>query len=575
MPQLPRGCGVYHMYDAHAFLMYIGKAKNLSRRVSSYQRVNVLPHRLQVMVQRITRVDIIETPTEHEALLLEAALIQKHRPPYNILLKEGQPLGYIALSEGPWPRLFIHRGRAGGAHKRMWGPIMSQKKLKLMVAALQRIFQLRVCSDAVMNQRKKPCLLHHIGRCHAPCVGHVGALTYQAQVKGATHLLQGQGNGVLKDMTEAMYAHSKNHYYEQAAQVRDRIQALHQVRQTQLVYTPFLAQGDVIMLQILGTNILGKIWSFQNHHLHALREHTFPWTYKEPLEDIMYRFLQDYYGTTFPSRLIVNVWPRKAQNIQALGQHCHPSFSLERPQKGKMFQLLQRMKGMPENPSTAWDALKHLLNATDLNTVEVYDNSHLRGTYPWGAMIYVDPQGFQTSCYRTFALHCASGDDYAMMAEVMHRRLNHDLPLPDLMILDGGRGQKSVVEKVFRQHNKVMPLLLAIAKGPGRQGPETLYYGSEVVSPSPEVLYMLQRWRDEAHRYVITTHRRQRSKGMTRQWFQDIPGLGPKGSQALLSCFGTLTRIKQASVQDLQKVPGISLRVAQTIERFFAPFSPL
>lgn len=591
---LPETPGVYRMVGEKDVVLYIGKAKNLKKRVESYTHISRLPLRHQRMVSETKSMVFVTTETEVEALILEANLIKTLRPRYNILLKDDKFFSYIALSHHAFPRLMKHRGKRT-PDKDYYGPYASSEQIDQSLIILQKIFGLRSCTDGYFNARNRPCLLYHIKRCTAPCVKHIDTTAYGTQVQHAKAFLGGQSGALQKTLAQDMTEASQQQQYEKAAVIRDQIRALSSLQAKQTVHTTLFTDADIFALYEEEGLWCIQIFLFRNgsHHgsLSLFPDHAQSLSVSELLDHFLLLF---YEGKDIPPEIYLSHdFTQRPLIAQALKHQANHPVSITIPKRGP------KMAFMNHALSNARDALQRHLShrqshhqnlrdlagllgiKTPLRRIEIYDNSHIQATNAIGAMVVANSEGFDKKAYRKFTIKDPTvfGDDYGMMQEVMGRRFSGSLtkdetqnPLPDLVIIDGGKGQISVVEKVFEDLGVDIPLL-GIAKGPHRNaGNETFYMPHKdpmTFDDHPKIRHFLQRLRDEAHRFAIGFHRQKREKKALSSTLDDIPGVGPSRRRALLKHFGSLKAIKSASVRDLSLVHGISKELAQKIHDFF------
>ena len=575
--QLPSSAGVYRMLSENEEILYIGKARNLKKRVASYGRTQALPHRLQRMVHHMRSICITQTETEHEALILEATLIQKHQPVYNILLKDGKGMAYLMMTDGTWPRLFVTRDRHSLSHPYIWGPWMSSQPVSRTLVELQRVFGLRPCSDATMRSRKRPCLLYDLGRCAAPCVEKIDAASYQERASEVRKFLSGRTQDVMHNLLQKMQRLSQNQDYIPASKVRNRIKALRHIQSTSMIHTPIWKEGDIVIALRRDAWVLFAVWSFQNHHRISCWSSTLKTRSDEALSTLMARFLAEYYKNYPPTKILVNIMPQDAADLRTLFHHYRKNpVDIVCPSTGKLRALVQRaMKDeqsrFDQSSSSQWEALQHKVGKP-LTRVEVYDNSHCQGKHSIGAMIVSGPNGWEKSEYRAFPLPNMRGDDGAMTEFMLRKRFQNLDTVPELLIVDGGAYQYAAATKVMDDLG-LQCTIWAMAKGPGRKGPETFYTanGPFQLSDNDPLLYYLQRLRDEAHRFAITRHRHRRQKSMTLSAFDQIPGIGPSRRQSLLYHLGSWQAVQESRLEDLEKIPGFSKHLARVVYQYTRP----
>ena len=522
---LPTGPGVYRMMNAAGKDVYIGKAKNIQKRVAHYTQWARLSHRLRQMVHQVERVGLITTHSELEALLLEAQLIKRHKPTYNILLKNDHPLAYLALSTHDFPRL--HRAKTKDLDSQSWkiGPFLSRSPLQSMLDVVHKGFLLRSCSDMVFSHRTRPCLQYHIGRCSAPCVGKITPEHYAASIAKAKGFLTGKMPSVHHDLVQKMHHYVSIHAYDQAAVVRDQIQAMDHLMPSQI--SSAAGKSDVI------------VWAYQSGkaciHVTSWRDgatygcETFFWEDCSPSDgsSILLSFLQQFYRhNPPPSRLILPFLPDDWSDFCIMMRHAFQSVPhAVVPKRGPLKSLLDQAQNQAQdylrhycvNQSIHSQILAQAIPLfswpTSINRIEFYDNSHLQGTHATAVMVVHNGNTWDKKSYRTWSMD--SNDDYEMMRQVIMRRFSKSrLPLPDAIILDGGRGQLSVVQSVLTHLGYETIPCMAIAK---TMPHDTIFLHNGTALDLPEhhpVLHWVQQMRDEAHRFAITTHRRKREKSL-------------------------------------------------------------
>lgn len=594
---LPSTPGVYRMVDARGKVLYVGKAKNLAKRVASYTQPGRLVYRLQRMVAFTTSMEFVTTHTEAEALLLEANLIKEYSPPYNILLKDDKSFPYILLAEDhDYPQITKHRGERvrKGAY---FGPFASAGDVNETLKYLQKIFLLRPCSNSIFEGRTRPCLEYQIKRCSAPCVGKVSKEAYAGMVNEAKAFLSGKSRAVQDRLVKHMQEASEAMEYEQAALLRDRIRALTQIQAKQSIAVQGMKDADVVGVYQENGACCVQVFFYRGGQ-HLGNRAYFPEHAEESGEvDILHAFLGQFYqAMPAPPEIILSHVLAHANALEEAFTSINPhTVKVTAPKRGEKHRLvemaLQNAKEALERKRAESTGTRQILEGVaktfDLDTVpqriEVYDNSHIMGTNEVGAMIVAGPQGLVKQAYRTFNIKTIAedkkhGDDYAMMREVFTRRflrLKKEDPeqqsgqWPDLVLIDGGLGQLTTVAAVFADLGITNVAYVAIAKGPERNaGRERFFLPGKspfMLPKNDPVLYYLQTLRDEAHRFAIGTHRQKRKKSLTHSQLDDIPGIGAKRKKALLLHFGSAKAVSQASVDDLIKVEGISLAVAKQI----------
>jgi excinuclease ABC subunit C len=598
---LPVRPGVYRMQDARGDVLYVGKARTLKSRVNSYTQVARLPKRLQRMVSQTRSMTIVTTRTEAEALLLEAQLIKRFRPPYNVLLRDDKSFPFILLREDhAFPRVQKHRG-ARRAKGQYYGPFASAGSVTRTLNALQKLFLLRSCSDSFFANRARPCLLYQIKRCSAPCVGRIGEAEYAELVEDAKAFLAGKSTGVQSRLSKLMAEAAEKQDYELAAVYRDRLRALTYIQGSQSVHAEGLGDADVFALACKGGQVSiqgffirgGQNWG----HRAFFPAHTADVAEAEVLSSFLVQFYQD---MPPPRRVLVDrELPDLALLEEALCERAGRKVTIEQPRRGARAKLMAQARRNAEEEldrrlaetTTQARLLRELADTFELpeppKRIEVYDNSHIMGTNATGAMVVAGPEGFRKNAYRKFnikRLETQPGDDFAMMREVLERRfarLEKEDPdrssgeWPDLILIDGGKGQLSAACEMMEDAGVHDVPVVAVSKGPDRNaGRETFHLpgGRELtLPPNSALLFYLQRLRDEAHRFAIGTHRQKRAKSLTTSTLDDVPGIGPSRKRALLMHFGTARAVKNAALDDLERAPGISSAIARQLYDYFHP----
>ena len=598
---LPNSPGVYRMLDRRGDALYVGKAKNLKKRVATYAQVGKLPNRLQRMVAATAALEVVTTHTETEALLLESNLIKRLMPRYNVLLRDDKSFPYILIAgDQEYPQIVKHRGARTrpGAY---FGPFASAGAVNRTVTALEKAFLLRSCSDGVFSTRTRPCLMYQIKRCSAPCVGRIGKADYDELVRQANDFLTGRSQGVQHDLAAAMQAASERLDYEVAAVYRDRIRALTQVQSRQDINLEGLEDADVIAAHQEAGQTSIQVFFFRAGRNYGNRAY-FPRHDKSlSAEDVLSAFVPQFYDNKPVPKTILLSHALADQGLisEALSARAGRKIALLKPARGAKRKLVEHalsnardaMGRRLAESSAQRELLEGLAARLDLESVperiEVYDNSHIQGSAPYGAMIVAGPEGFMKTAYRKFriksALNPDGGDDYAMMREVLTRRFSRALKedperageqWPGLLLIDGGRGQVSSAGEALADLGLSDIPVAGIAKGPDRNaGREQIYLPGHaqplLLEPRDPVLYFLQRLRDEAHRFVIGSHRAGRIKSQLQSILDEVPGIGPKRKKALLHHFGSAQAVSRAGLADLESVEGINKVVAKKIYDHF------
>ncbi len=597
---LPAKPGVYRMHDARGDVLYVGKARALKHRVTNYTQVARLPKRLQRMVAQTRSMTIVTTNNEAEALLLEAQLIKRYRPAYNVLLRDDKSFPYILLrADHAFPRIQKHRG-ARKAKGKYYGPFASAGSVNRTLNALQKLFLLRSCTDSFFANRDRPCLLYQIKRCSAPCVGRIDEAGYAELVKDAQDFLGGKSTAVQTKLGAQMQEAAEALDFERAALLRDRLKALTFIQGSQAINAEGLGDADIFALAAKSGHICIQAFFIRGGQNWGHRSFFPTHTADIPDDEVLSDFLMQFYESAPPPRtILLDREPADASVIEeALCVLSGHKVSLSVPQRGDRTKLIAQARRNAEEAlerhqaesTTHAKLLREVADLFDLaeppQRIEVYDNSHIQGTNALGAMVVAGPEGFLKNQYRKFNIKRAetkAGDDFGMMREVLSRRFaraQSEDPdrdggdWPDLVLLDGGRGQLNAAIETLEELGIEDVPLVGIAKGPhhGREGREIFHLpdGREFQLPvNAPVLFYLQRLRDEVHRYAIGAHRQKRAKAMTSSPLDEVPGIGPARKKALLMHFGTARAVRDASLADLQRAPGVSAAVAQTVYDFY------
>ena len=609
---LPSSPGVYRMIDSKGDILYVGKAKNLKKRVVAYTTPERQSNRIRRMISETASMEFVTTHTEAEALLLESNLIKRYRPKYNILLRDDKSFPFILVTAGhDFPQILKHRG-AQNKKGDYFGPFASVWAVNETLAVLQRAFLLRTCTDAVFANRTRPCLLHQIKRCAAPCVDKVSSKGYQTLVSQAQNFLSGGSQSIQKEFAALMQEASDELEFEVAAQYRDRIRALTRVQARQDINMQGIGEADVIAAHQEGGVTCIQVFFFRTGANYGNRSYFPSQAHDSELVDIIEAFVAQFYAKTIPPKTIFTSHevPNFVLLQEALTVRADRNVKILCPQRGDKRKVIDHAlnnakeahgRRMAESASQR-RLLERIQEVFKLDRVpariEVYDNSHISGAKAVGGMIVAGPEGLMKNAYRKFTIkgaaptesHArsegyAAGDDYAMMKEVLTRRFSRALredpdktsgQWPDLVLLDGGKGQLSMGLQVFEELGIDDIAIAGIAKGPDRNaGRERIYLsdGSPVIeleSRNP-TLYFLQRLRDEAHRFAIGSHRQKRSKAITLSVLDEIPSVGAKRKKALLHHFGGPDGVAQAGRTDLEATEGINKALANKIYDWFHP----
>jgi excinuclease ABC subunit C len=588
------------MLNAKGDALYVGKARNLKKRVTSYTQLARLPERLRRMVADTAAMEIVTTHTEAEALLLEANLIKRLQPRFNILLRDDKSYPWLMLTEDhPFPQITKHRG-AQTRQGSYWGPFASAWSVSQTVQALQRVFLLRTCADTVFANRTRPCLLFQIKRCSAPCVGRISEADYQVLVDQAKAFLSGKSGTVQKELAAAMEEAAEKLEFERAAAIRDRIRGLSHVQGNDVINPASLTDADVIALhQEAGLSCV-QVFFIRGGRNNGNRSFYPAQAKGDEAGAVLGAFIAQFYDDKPPPQLILlNHEPDEMALLgEALSLKAARKVTLLVPQRGEKHDVvrhaetnareaLERKLAESAGQGKLLTAVGELFGLAETPArIETYDNSHIMGTSAYGVMVAAGPEGFNKSAYRKFGIKSAltPGDDFAMMREVLQRRFGRALAenperddpnWPDLVLIDGGAGQLSATQAVMEELGVSDIPLVAIAKGPDRDAGREWFFtpGREPfqLPPRDPVLYFLQRLRDEAHRFAITTHRNARSRKLTTSELDDVPGVGAARKKALLMHFGSARGVKGAGLKDLEAVDGINHATARAVYAHFHP----
>jgi excinuclease ABC subunit C len=621
----PSRPGVYRMIDARGDVLYVGKAKNIKKRFAAYARPTGLDTRIERMVALTRTAEFVVTRTETEALLLEANLIKRLRPRFNVTLRDDKSFPYIVITSDHWaPQILKHRG-ARTRPGQYYGPFASVWAVNRTINALQRAFLLRSCSDAFFESRTRPCLLYQIKRCSAPCTKEIEFPDYGALVREANAFLSGRSKAVKDELAGEMEKASGELDFERAAIYRDRLAALSAIQSQQGINPRGVEEADVFAVHQQGGFSCVEVFFFRTGQNWGNRAY-FPKADRSLApEEVLSAFLGQFYDDKPPPRLILisHEVEDRALLAEALASKSGHKVEVSVPQRGEKKDLVEHALANAREAlgrklaetSSQQKLLNQLAETFGLprppRRIEVYDNSHIQGTNAVGAMIVAGVEGFQKGQYRKFNIRSTSltpGDDFAMMREVLARRFKRllaeaprgssesdvspeseaglaqqdqdvsaeqdesETPWPDLVLIDGGQGQLNAAREVLMELGVEVPLV-GIAKGPDRDaGRETFFLpgrDSFKLPPRDPVLYFVERLRDEAHRFAIGSHRARRNRDLREAGLQEIAGIGPTRKRALLHHFGTLKAIERASVADLMQVDGISAETARRIYAFF------
>ena len=591
--------GVYRMLDAEARVLYVGKARNLKKRVANYAKPTGHSARIARMILQTSQMMFLTTRTETEALLLEQNLIKQLKPHFNVLLRDDKSFPNILLSRThEFAQIKKHRGKKTEKGD-YFGPFASVGAVNRTLNQLQRVFQLRTCTDATFSSRTRPCLLYQIKRCSAPCVGYVTATDYDTLVRDAERFLSGKSTNVQSDLAAAMQAASEAMEFERAAALRDRIKALTQVQSVQGINPRGVPEADVVALHLEGGQACVQVFFIRANQSWGNHDY-YPRTGSGAEEaEIMEAFLGQFYADKEPPRLVLLSHAIEDADLmtELLATRAGRKVELAVPQRGEKAELVENAlrnareslaRKMAESASQS-RLLAGLAEAFDLEApprrIEVYDNSHIMGTNAVGGMVVAGPDGFIKSQYRKFNIKgegLTPGDDFGMMKEVLTRRFERLLKedpdreteaWPDLLLIDGGAGQVSAVAAVMAELGVDDIAMIGVAKGVDRDAGKEEFHrpGKRVMAlaHNDPVLFFVQRLRDEVHRFAIGTHRAKRAKAVSATPLDDIPGVGATRKRALLAHFGSAKAVARAGLEDLQAVGGISAAMAQVVHDYF------
>ena len=595
IPLITNNPGVYKMLSASGEILYIGKAKNIPNRLRNYVTESNLPIRTERMLSLTHSLETTTTNNESEALLLEANLIKKHKPRFNILLRDDKSFPYIYIgNKDKWPQLTKLRGKKSKSGY-YFGPFASIGSANWTIKILQKIFQLRVCDDTVFKNRERPCILYQIKRCSGPCVGYIEEDEYREAVTNAIEFVSGKSRRIQKNLSKQMEKASEELDFEKAVILRDRIKSLNIIQSSQRINEANLIEADIIA----GYKESGKTCiqvffyrSKQNWGNQAFFPKHDP---EDNLSDIINSFVSQFYeNKSVPSSIILSDEIKEKILIEkTLTQKEGKSINISIAKKGSKLKVInQAIKNAKDslnrklyesqnNKELFESVIKKFDLESNINLVEVYDNSHIQGTNSVGALITYGDEGFIKKRYRKFNIKIKSNeqDDFGMMKEVLNRRFKRAvqekenyLTLPDLVLIDGGKGQYSVARESLNELGLHDIPMIAIAKGKFRNsGNETFFHNGKEFkfTKNDPTLFFLQRLRDESHRFAISAHRAKRKKGINKSLLDQIDGIGSIRKRSLLNHFGSAKAVESASLDEIQSVEGVEEKVAKKIYNFF------
>lgn len=586
--------GVYQMLAADGSVLYVGKAKNLKKRVGSYFRARGLNNKTVALVARIQQIDVTVTMTETEALLLEHNLIKGNRPPYNILLRDDKSYPYIFLSDAEYPRLSYHRGAKRGKGT-YFGPYPNANSVRESLNLLQRVFKVRQCEDSYFANRSRACLQYQIKRCSGPCVNHVDKKTYTEQVNNTRLFLQGKSDELLTGLAEQMNEAAANLEYEHAAECRDQIQHLNRVTEQQYIESGN-AQVDVIALSVKAGKACVHLLFVRGGRILGSRSFYPKLALEYDESELLLGFLGQFYlggqAADFPRKIVCSQQHEDFKQMsEVLSQLAGKRVDVVSAQRGNVDKWLdlaqttaeQNLKSRLAAKQSLLKRFQHLqqvLNLSELpERIECFDISHSSGELPVASCVVFDQNGPLKSDYRRFNIEgITGGDDYAAMNQALTRRfkrlLDGEGKRPDILLIDGGKGQVSQAFKVLEEYGLLDILIVGVAKGPERKaGLEQLILangeGEFTLADDAPALHLIQHVRDESHRFAVKSHTQRRDKKRKRSLLEDIPGIGAKRRKSLLNYFGSAKAITEAPVRELSKVPMISEKIAEDIYASF------
>lgn len=581
----PEKPGVYRMIGADEKVLYVGKAKNIKKRIVAYSHIDKLPYRLQRMVSEIRRMEFIIVENEAKALLMENELIKRLEPRYNILLKDDKTFPHLVIDvESEFPSLRKYRGKRNDKSK-YFGPFASVLAVNNVLDTVQKAFLLRSCRDNVFKNRERPCLMYQIKRCSAPCVGRISKEDYHKLVREAVDFLDGKNTKIQAELSEKMQEASDRQDYEQALVFRDRIRALTNVQTGTMVEYATISSCDIVAIARKKDVVCIQVFFIRSGQNCGNVPYFPKQTQGAEDGEILEAFLGSFYSEHIPPKEVIVSQPLENGEFleEALGTHIN---TYQKGAKAKLlsnvldnaYASIDRKMAMEASVKSNLEEMQRVFDLPRLpQRIEIYDNSHIQGSYAIGAMVVATPEGFDKKSYRTFNIKNSeiTNDDFAMMKEVLTRRFNRMAPenRPDVILLDGGLGQLHAVHEALKDFDLTGISIIAISKGPERNAGKEFYHqlGKESFAlpfQSPIAFY-LQNLRDESHRFAIGTHRKKRAKSITKSRLDEVEGIGAKRKRDLLNYFGSVEEISQAGIKDIEKVGGISKKTAEKIYNYF------
>ncbi len=595
LPLIPKSPGVYKMLNHKGDILYVGKAKNLPNRLKSYVAEKNHIIRTERMLSQTFKLEITTTANESEALLLEANLIKKHKPKFNILLKDDKSFPFIFISnQDKWPQVTKHRGKKE-KEGFYFGPFASAGSANWTIKMLQKVFQLRICDESTFKNRERPCILYQIKRCSAPCVNYIEQIDYKKSVEDAIQFVSGKSREIQKSLSEQMEQASETLDFEKASIFRDRIKSLNIIQSSQRVNEANLIEADVIAAYKESGKTCIQVFFYRAKQNWGNQSYFPKHDPDQSIEEIMSSFIMQFYeNKSVPKSIIINLDIKDKKLIEETLSHKENSNIVitiaKKGSKAKVVSLAEKnakealnrkIYETNNNKNLFEGIIKKFDLKNNINLIEVYDNSHIQGTNSVGAMVTFGEEGFIKKRYRKFDIKTkgAEQDDFAMLKEVLTRRFKRAmlesgnyLTLPDLILIDGGKGQYSSAREVLEEFGLHDLPMIAIAKGKDRNsGNETFFFNGKTFKfeRNDPTLFFLQRLRDEAHRFAITSHRSKRSKSLKKSLLDQIAGIGAIRKRALLNHFGSARAVESASFDEIKSVEGVEEKVAKKIYNFF------
>ena len=595
LPLIPKSPGVYRMLNHKGNILYVGKAKNLPNRLKNYVSEKNHIIRTERMLSQTHKIEITTTTNESEALLLEANLIKKFKPKFNILLKDDKSFPFIFIgNKDQWTQITKHRGKKN-KEGFYFGPFASVGSANWTIKMLQKVFQLRVCDETTFKNRQRPCILYQIKRCSAPCVGYVEIKEYRNSVDDAIKFISGKSTEIQKNLSKQMEVASEKLDFEKASIFRDRIKFLNIIQSSQRINEANLTEADVIAAYKESGITCIQVFFYRSKQNWGNQSYFPKHDPDQDISEVMSSFLMQFYeNKNVPKLIILNLDVKDKKLIeQTLSTKENKGILIKIAKKGakaKVVSLaeknakesLNRKLYETNNNKNLFEGISKKFNLkNNISLIEVYDNSHIQGTNSVGAMVTFDEEGFIKKRYRKFNIKIEKNmqDDYGMIKEVLNRRFKRAiqekgnyLTFPDLILIDGGKGQYSVARELLNDLGQHDIPIIAIAKGRLRNsGNETFFYNSREYKfeKNDPTLFFLQRLRDEAHRFAVSSHRLKRSKGISKSLLDQINGIGTVRKRSLLNHFGSARAVESASLEEIKSVEGVEEKVAKKIYNFF------